>query len=72
MHPAAGWIGGINVATASGLKSKMASHGGLGTNGVTKRIQNKNWVICWVYPLPMMPVTNEGLSLGWDFLLKME
>ena len=36
MHPAAGWIGGINVgypATASGLKSKIvAANEGLGTN----------------------------------------
>ena len=40
MHPAAGWIGGMNVenpATASGLKSKIvASHGGIGTNGDIK------------------------------------
>ena len=46
MHPAAGWIGGMNVenpATASGLKSKIvATHGGLGTSGVIKRIQNNN------------------------------
>ena len=48
MHPAAGWIGGINVgnlAIVSNLKPKiMAAHGGLGTNQVIKRIQNNNWV----------------------------
>jgi len=42
VHPAAGWIGGISAENPATqwfeIKDPTATHGGIGTNGVTKGI----------------------------------